>query len=74
MDHPFHIHGVFFQNLATNGLATQPEAIVAKDTIIAPKMATLKLVARYEEPGAWMYHCHIPEHAEGGMMGEIHVQ
>jgi hypothetical protein len=21
----------------------------------------------------WMYHCHILEHAEHGMMGEIHV-
>jgi FtsP/CotA-like multicopper oxidase with cupredoxin domain len=36
-------------------------------------MSTLKLVAQFDEPGAWMYHCHIPEHAEGGMMGEIHV-
>ena len=74
MDHPFHIHGVFFQNLATNGQPTAPDSIVAKDTIISPKMSTLKLVAHFEEPGAWMYHCHIPEHAEGGMMGEIHVQ
>jgi FtsP/CotA-like multicopper oxidase with cupredoxin domain len=74
MDHPFHIHGVFFQNLATNGQPTPLAALVAKDTIISPQMSTLKLVAQFDEPGAWMYHCHIPEHAEGGMMGEIHVQ
>jgi FtsP/CotA-like multicopper oxidase with cupredoxin domain len=74
MDHPFHIHGVFFQNLATNGQPTPPTALVAKDTIISPKMSTLKLVALFDEPGAWMYHCHILEHAEGGMMGEIHVR
>jgi FtsP/CotA-like multicopper oxidase with cupredoxin domain len=23
--------------------------------------------------GGWMYHCHILEHAEGGMMGEVTV-
>ena len=74
MDHPFHIHGVFFQNLATNGQATPLDQLVAKDTIISPKMTTLRLVARFDELGAWMYHCHIPEHAEGGMMGEIHVK
>jgi len=36
-------------------------------------MSTLKLAARFDEPGGWMYHCHILEHAEGGMMGEIDV-
>jgi FtsP/CotA-like multicopper oxidase with cupredoxin domain len=30
-------------------------------------------VSRFDEPGHWMFHCHILEHAEGGMMGEIHV-
>jgi FtsP/CotA-like multicopper oxidase with cupredoxin domain len=36
-------------------------------------MRTLILLAAFL-PGMWMYHCHIAEHAEGGMMGEIHVQ
>jgi hypothetical protein len=30
-----------------------------------PKESKLRLVARFDEPGAWMYHCHILEHAEG---------
>ena len=73
MDHPFHIHGTFFQVTATNGVSTATDALANKDTIIVPRLATLELVARFDEPGRWMYHCHIFEHAEGGMMGEIDV-
>jgi len=73
MDHPFHLHSTFFQVLATNGEATAPERLANKDTVIVPQMSTLKLAARFDEPGGWMYHCHILEHAEGGMMGEIDV-
>ena len=73
MDHPFHLHGTFFQVLSTNGEAT-PSTLANKDTVIVPQMSTLKLVARFDEPGGWMYHCHVLEHAEGGMMGEISVE
>jgi FtsP/CotA-like multicopper oxidase with cupredoxin domain len=73
MDHPFHLHGTFFQVLSTNGEAA-PSTLANKDTVIVPQMSTLKLVARFDEPGGWMYHCHILEHAEGGMMGEISVE
>ena len=74
MDHPFHIHGVFFQVLEHGGVAVAPDALANKDTIIVPMKSTLKLVARFDAPGMWMYHCHIFEHAEGGMMGELHVK
>lgn len=73
MDHPFHLHGTFFQILATNGVATPRNRLANKDTVIVPQMSALKLAARFDEPGGWMYHCHILEHAEGGMMGEIDV-
>ena len=45
-----------------------------KDTIIIPAKSDVKLVSRFDEKGHWMYHCHILEHGEGGMMGEIHVE
>ncbi len=74
MDHPFHIHGIFFQLLEKAGAPVAADALANKDTIIVPAKTTLKLVARFDAPGTWMYHCHILEHAEGGMMGEIRVQ
>ncbi len=71
MDHPFHVHGTFFQVLSTNGV---PAArIVNKDTVIVPMKGRVTALVKFDEPGAWMVHCHINEHAENGMMGEIHV-
>ena len=26
-----------------------------------------------ERPGTWMFHCHILDHAEAGLMGTVHV-
>jgi FtsP/CotA-like multicopper oxidase with cupredoxin domain len=74
MDHPFHLHGFFFQILARDGVPEPREALANKDTVIVPAHRRLKLVSRYDEPGMWMYHCHILEHGEHGMMGEIHVE
>ncbi len=74
MDHPFHLHGFFFQVLEKNGVAQPLESTGNKDTVIVPMKSSMKLVTRFDEPGHWMYHCHILEHAEGGMMGEIHVE
>lgn len=73
MDHPFHLHGFFFQILSRNDEVEPASRRVWKDTINIPAMSTIKAVARFDEPGRWMYHCHILEHAEAGMMGEIHV-
>ena len=69
MDHPFHLHGAFFRVLDVDG--TSPDHIGWKDTVNVPRMQTLRFAVRYKEPGTWMYHCHILEHAERGMMGEL---
>jgi FtsP/CotA-like multicopper oxidase with cupredoxin domain len=68
MDHPFHLHGFFFQRQNDTG------TLKNKDTIIVKAHESMELAARFDEPGMWMYHCHILEHAEGGMAGELHVQ
>jgi FtsP/CotA-like multicopper oxidase with cupredoxin domain len=74
MDHPFHLHGFFFQEVERDGVPIPPDARVQKDTIIVPQESSMALLARFDEPGMWMYHCHILEHQELGMMGEIHVE
>ncbi|MGK4008358.1 multicopper oxidase family protein [Sorangium sp. So ce1036] len=73
MDHPFHLHGFFFQVLARDGVPVAEEELANKDTVILPQRSTVRIVTRFDAPGMWMYHCHILEHTEGGMMGEIHV-
>lgn len=74
MDHPFHLHGFFFQVLERGGVVEPAERLANKDTIIVPAKSNLRLAARFDEPGTWMYHCHILEHGEHGMMGEIEVK
>jgi FtsP/CotA-like multicopper oxidase with cupredoxin domain len=72
MDHPFHLHGFFFQVLSRAGT---PEPFRAwKDTVNVPARTTVRLSVRFDGfPGVWMYHCHILEHAERGMTGELNV-
>jgi FtsP/CotA-like multicopper oxidase with cupredoxin domain len=73
MDHPFHLHGFFFQVLSRDSVAEPQAALANKDTLILKQQTTTRIVARFDRPGGWMYHCHILEHAELGMMGEIDV-
>jgi FtsP/CotA-like multicopper oxidase with cupredoxin domain len=67
--HPFHLHGYFFQVLDENRV---PEW---KDTVNVPTKSELTIAVRFDErPGTWMYHCHILDHAEAGMMGHLVVR
>ena len=66
--HPFHLHGYFFQVLDDTRI---PEW---KDTVDVPAESTLRIAVRFDErPGMWMYHCHILDHADSGMMGHLWV-
>jgi FtsP/CotA-like multicopper oxidase with cupredoxin domain len=48
--------------------------IAWKDTVNVPFEQTVRFLVRFDErPGDWMYHCHILDHAEGGMMGIVAV-
>ena len=72
MDHPFHLHGFRFQVLDRNGV---PEPYRSwKDVVNVPKHETARFVVRYDGyPGKWMYHCHILDHEDHGMMGVLEV-
>lgn len=72
LDHPFHLHGFFFQVLEVNG---QPPAFQAwKDTYNVPRKGSIKIAWMPDNrPGKWMYHCHILEHAAAGMMAHFEV-
>jgi FtsP/CotA-like multicopper oxidase with cupredoxin domain len=70
--HPFHIHGHFFQVLDDAGAPIHP--IQWKDTVSVPLKQTLRILVRFEDrPGTWMIHCHILDHADGGLMTAVRV-
>jgi FtsP/CotA-like multicopper oxidase with cupredoxin domain len=72
MDHPFHLHGFFFQVISENGVATAHRAW--KDTINVPPKSSIVIAWMPDDrPGNWMYHCHILEHHAAGMMANFAV-
>jgi FtsP/CotA-like multicopper oxidase with cupredoxin domain len=72
MDHPFHLHGFFFQVLSVDGEA--PPWRSWEDVVNVPPRGTVRIAWLPDErPGSWMYHCHILEHHESGMMAHFDV-
>jgi FtsP/CotA-like multicopper oxidase with cupredoxin domain len=69
-DHPFHLHGFFFQPLDDDGAPlASPEW---RDTFDVPLHKKKLIAVKYDDrAGMWMFHCHVLDHAEGGMMGML---
>jgi FtsP/CotA-like multicopper oxidase with cupredoxin domain len=79
-DHIFHIHQLHFQVLEVNGQPVSDPAL--RDTVDIPFWSgsgaypSVKVRMDFSDPsivGTFVYHCHILEHEDGGMMGEIQV-
>jgi FtsP/CotA-like multicopper oxidase with cupredoxin domain len=70
--HPFHLHGFHFEVLDEDGNYESP--LRYQDTVDIPPRETLRFVPRLDDrPGMWMFHCHILDHAESGMMSQFEV-
>ena len=75
MMHPFHLHGVSFQVLSENGRATKAQNQGWKDTVLVD--GQVEILMRFDQRASaelpYMFHCHILEHGDGGMMGQFTV-
>ena len=72
MDHPFHLHGFQFQVIDRDGVSEPFRSW--KDTVNVPKHSMVRIVVRFADyAGKWMYHCHILDHEDHGMMGVLEV-
>ncbi len=72
--HIFHIHQVAFQVLSVNGQAVPFDGLV--DTVNVPIHGEVKVRLAFTDPtivGRFMFHCHILEHEDKGMMAQIEV-
>ena len=72
MAHPFHIHGASFRILNLDG-APPPEHLTGqKDTVLVNEWA--QILISFDQPASttkpFMYHCHILEHEDAGMMAQ----
>ena len=72
MSHPVHIHGVQFEVLSRNGGKPNPRDAGVRDTVLVQE--PVELLVRFTQPAVkapFMYHCHILEHEDNGMMGQF---
>jgi blue copper oxidase len=72
MSHPFHIHGAMFRVLEIDGQAPPAHLAGEKDTVLAS--GPIKLLVSFRQPATaehpFMFHCHVLEHEDAGMMGQ----
>lgn len=69
--HPMHLHGHSFRVTGRNGAPTPHREW--RDTVLMAPREKVEIAFVADNPGDWMFHCHILEHQESGMMGVIRV-
>ena len=68
--HPIHIHGIMFKVLRSNQKKIEP---FFTDTVLMEKNERVQIAFVADNPGRWMYHCHVIEHMKTGLMGYIRI-
>ncbi len=73
--HSFHVHAVQFRILDINGRAPPAQLAGWKDTVLLWPGDRVRIIARYDSyRGLYMYHCHLLEHEDNGMMGQFLIE
>jgi FtsP/CotA-like multicopper oxidase with cupredoxin domain len=77
VSHPLHLHNRHFQILDIDGAPPPPALAGWKDTTIIAPGRTLRLIVGFDgTPDVefpYMFHCHILEHEDMGMMGQFYI-
>ncbi len=74
MAHPIHVHGVRMSLMARDGTAPPAHERGLRDTFVVQSMETVTVAvetAALASPTPLMFHCHILEHEDAGMMGQF---
>jgi FtsP/CotA-like multicopper oxidase with cupredoxin domain len=70
--HPMHLHGHALRVIGRNGAPTRLREW--QDTVLVAPRERVEIAFVADNPGDWMFHCHVLEHQESGMMGIVRVQ
>ncbi|WP_163339027.1 multicopper oxidase family protein [Desulfopila sp. IMCC35008] len=74
LPHSMHLHDVQFNILDRNGQPPDPLESGRKDTVFLWPNDKVRIIARFlDYTGIYMYHCHMLEHEDDGMMGQFEV-
>jgi spore coat protein A, manganese oxidase len=72
--HPFHLHLAHFQILSRNNQKPAPTDVGWKDTVRVGPREMVRIIARFTPyRGKYIYHCHMLEHEDLGMMDNFEV-
>ena len=69
-DHPIHLHGMAFKLLSSNQRNLPPHW---SDTALLRADETVEVAFAADNPGDWVFHCHVIEHQKTGLAGLIRV-
>jgi FtsP/CotA-like multicopper oxidase with cupredoxin domain len=69
--HPIHLHGHSFRVVSRNGSASTRRDWM--DTVLLAPRERAEIAFVADNPGDWMFHCHVLEHQAGGMMACLRV-
>ena len=69
--HPIHLHGFTWTVLRSNQKTIET---YHTDTVLLQKNEMVEVAFVADNPGRWMYHCHVIEHMKTGLMGYITVR
>lgn len=73
MDHPFHLHVNHFQVISRNGILEGDRSW--KDTVLVKTGEVVRIRVPFRDfTGKTVYHCHILDHEDLGMMGELEIR
>ncbi|MGH8434621.1 MAG: multicopper oxidase domain-containing protein, partial [Pseudomonas sp.] len=68
--HPIHLHGMSFKVLSSDRKKIIP---YFTDTYLLGKNERARVALVADNPGVWMFHCHVIDHMETGLMASIQV-
>jgi spore coat protein A, manganese oxidase len=72
--HTFHLHLVQFQVLDRDGAKPPPSEWGLKDTVLIDPGKSIRIKANFTDyVGRYVYHCHMLEHSELGMMAQMEI-
>lgn len=74
LPHSMHLHDVQFRILDRNGQPPAPVESGRKDTVLLWPNDKVRIISKFDDyTGVYMYHCHMLEHEDDGMMGQFEV-
>ncbi len=69
--HPMHLHGHSFRVISRNRVPVPQREW--HDTVLLPPRESAEIAFVADNPGDWMFHCHVTDHQMAGLMAVLRI-